>query len=250
MFSCLSLLGTISPSTQLYCRTEAFSPSIPGQPLIFHTSNMSLSVIEKKILKKLPDSTLCQLAKLSELSQQMSEELIGLIGTLFLRLSEDQKQSFQFLYLLNINDNVFKINYIFYSSTAYDPLGPLLEETLTLLVQIVNQMLENTAIVPDNALFQQDYIQMQQQVINPFNVALTRIKDSEINSYLKAEAKSSLEALVSCLTLTISNTNSMVHGNNTGSRNLILARQQILKNLVTLIEATYALQVLTSKKCG
>src|ERR1700728_3707640 len=213
----LYLLMMIS-TTPLQGKTIAYSPSIPGQPLIFHTKKPTLSPIEKEICDRLSPS---DLTKLSKLSQQISQELVGFIGTIFFPLSGEQQQNLTSLYLSEINENIHKITQVFLSSADNDSLSTLLEQTLTNLVQITNQMLTNSAITPNTVLFHENYIQMQQGVIHPFNAALTTItKDCAQESEIKAKAKSALEGLVSCISLYISNTNNVVNGNNPGSTSL------------------------------
>jgi hypothetical protein len=248
--SLLSLIGFTFSIDPLYCETTAYSPSIPGQPLIFHTTNPSLSPIEKKILKQLSNSKIRYLQKLSRISQSISEELAGLIGTVFLPIDQLKQEIVSSIYLSDIENDLQNITAIFAKTSRNDLLGAALQQTLSKLVLISNQMLINTAIDPNIALFQENYVQMQELVINPFKLALSVYNDSLKNLYLKAEAKSALEALVSCITLIISNTSSIVNGDNPGTKNLVLARQQIVKNLIILVETTYVLQVLTTKKCG
>ncbi len=244
LFSLFMIICT----TTLQCKTIAISPTIPGQPLIFHVQKPTLSPIEKKILARLSSHQVNQLTKLSVLSQEMSQELVGFIGDIFLPLSGEQQQNITSLYLFDINDDIQKIKKVFLSSSGNESISSLLEQTLTHLVEITNQMLTNTAINSNSSLFQANYNQMQDEVINPFNAALTSIiKDSEKETYFKAESRSALEGLVSCIALCISNTNNVVNGDNPGSKSLVLVRQQIEKKLVDLVESTFFLEVLTSK---
>lgn len=245
-------LSAIMMPISTHCKTEAFSPSIPGQPLIFHTTIPSVSKLDRKIFEKLSNSQVHKLYELSKLGILLSEEVLGLVGTIFLPTSLAQKESVALIYDNDMASVIDQINQLFLSleGDSSQQLANLVKHTLDSFIQITNEMLRNTAIVPNNTAYQQNYMQMQVEVINAFKAGLDELfDDSETNAILKAEAGSALEALVSCLSLYILNTQSLVNGNS-GSKNLVLARQQILKNMAIFVETTFVLQALTSNQCG
>lgn len=219
------------------CKTVAYSPSIPGQPLIFHSTTPSSS--ENTIAATLSSKNRHRLLHLSKLCSRLSEELLGLVENASLPHDCKHKASVISHYNARIDAAIDEIYRIFRTleGPVSKPMARLIKHTLIHLTRITHEMVAN----PHG--FQQDSLEMQQQVINFYTVCLEDIlSQSAQNSVLKADAVSALEGVVSCLTLLILNTDSLVNHGNSGQKNFVLARQQINKNLTMFVEATFALQ--------
>lgn len=225
--------------------TVAFSPSTPGQPLIFHHKKPSVSLFEQKVLEQLSEGQLAQLHGLSDASIRFSKGVLGLVASHFLPDSEKQEKNLELLYNRDIQASINQIDGIFPGGK----LAKLMNQTLSSYVEIANQMLHN---VSDNALFHKDYQKMQVKVINRFKAKLEKITPStKKTTLLQAEADSALEGMVSCLSLNISATESLVDGGQSVYSNMVLARQQLIKNVTVFVEAAFVLEVITNyKKCG
>lgn len=233
--------------------TNAYSPSIPGQPLIFHTTTPSISSADQKIIKELSSKEIENLFKLSTTSIQFSEGLLGLIGTAYLPITQDQQGSLSSLYNQDINVAIGIIyqEFLSFRGGSSKRFADLINQTLISFVEIANQMIGDTVGSSSNALFQQDYQEMQDHVINYFKAGVANIYNNNgTNRSLKAEAESALEGLVSCLTLYISSLQSLVNDGNAGQRNMVFARQKLFKNLAAFVEDTFILQSLTHTNHG
>lgn len=215
-------------SAPLYPISVAFSPSTPGQPLIFHHKEPPVSPFEQKLFKLL---STCQRELLTEASIRLSEDLLGLVDTHFLPDSKKQEKNLAYLYNRDIRASIALINV------------KLIDQTMTTFVEITNQMLKD---VSNTKLFHKDYQKMQKEVINRYKAKLEKIATKK-TAFIQAEAESALEGMVSCLSLYISSTDSLVNGGEAVYSNMVLARQQLIKNLTIFVEATFVLT--NSKKC-
>ena len=242
---CLSIMAF-----PLSAKTKAYSPNIPGQPLIFHTSKPSISPIEKKILDQLSCSQLQALFGLANSSIRLSEGLLGLVGTLYLPIEKNQKLSVSKLYNEDIEASILQIDRLFFSlgGSSSKKLAQLMNQTLTSFAQIANQMIHDTVGISTNKLFHKDYLQMQSEVINHFVAELEKFNFSASALPLKARSENALEGMVSCFSLFISDTDSLVSRDNAGPKSMVLARQQFISNLTVFVEATFALQAITLQK--
>lgn len=240
--NCIVMVCLFAIPIACECETVAYSPSIPGQPLIFHkTTPFSF---EEEIASKLSPENRDHLLHLSRLSSRLSEELLGLVGNAFLPLGQTQKASVTSLYNKGIDAAIDQINQTFLKleGSSSKQLARLVELTLINLTRITNEMVVNPEAI------QQAYLEMQQQVINFYTVGLNDIlSESAQKSVLQADAVSALEGLVSCLTLSILDTNSLVNNASSGQKNLVLTRQQINKMLTMFVELTFALRARTQQ---
>lgn len=247
-------LSLIFLPLSVQCKTRAFSPSIPGQPLIFHQTKPSLTPLEKKILKKLSPDQLKQLLKISNASTKLSEGVLGLASATFLPIDNNQKQHVSMLYKKYISTSIFQIYRAFLTSEKHSSkqFAQLIKQTLVSFVETTDQMLIDSDKFSSNDLFHQDYLQMQERVINYYKAGSKKIfNESAQNSIFQAEAESALEGLVSCIVLFIANTNSIVHGDNPTPNNTVGARQEVVENLAQFVESAFALQeIYLNKKCG
>lgn len=247
---CLSLICKSLLPSALEGKTRAFSPNIPGQPLIFNVSKPSISSFERILFSKLSRHDLESLLELTANSTRLSEDLLGLVTAMNLPMSTPQRQSIVNLYNQDISITISLINDTFRSlkGSSSKKLANLVEQTLTSFVQITNKMLVDSAGNPSNQLFQQDYQLMQVNVINYFNSMIDEMS-RKLNPNLKSESKNGIEGLVSCMSLYISNTNSMVVGGVAGPRNMVFSRQQVIKNLAQFLSSIFAAQA-TRRSCG
>lgn len=215
------------------CKTVAYSPSIPGQPLIFHhTTPFSF---EKKIASKLPSRNRYQLLHLSKLSNRLSKGLLALIGDTCRPPDPVQK--------VNTLINQVYQTFLKLEGSSSKQLASLVEQTLINLAHITNEMVVN------REGFQQAYSEMQQQVINFYTAGLNNIVTKRTRgSNLNAISISALEGLVSCIALSILDRDSLVNHANPDLKNLILVRKQTKKMLTMFIESTFALQAITQQK--
>lgn len=225
------------------CKTVAYSPSIPGQPLIFHTTTPSS--FENEIADKLCPKNRYLFFRLSKLSSRLSEEFLSLVGNAFLPLVQAQSVNVTTLYNRSIDESIDQIHKIFSSlkGSSSKKLSKLVKETLINLKDVTNLLVVNPID------FQEGYSEMQQQVINFYTDGLEDIlSSSSQNSVLEADAVSALEGLVSCLGLVILDTESLVNDSISGQKDLVFARQQTNINLAIFLEATFGLQA-GKKKC-
>ena len=213
----------------LFGNTTAYSPSTPGQPLIFHKTTPTAPPFEHNIPPQ-------QLIDLSLKCVRLGEDFLGLAGVQFLPIQEKQRLSVKIVFN---NDITTSIGLIVKDFTSKE-LAQLINQTLTSFKEITNKMLDNTINVPTNKLYHKDYLQMQEQVINEFKAGL--------GGKTAPEAVYALEGLVSCMALFISDLNSIVEGGQPGSKNMVLARQQVVGNLTQFVIATFALQT-QQRKC-
>ena len=235
-------LGLFSLPTAIYSKTHAYSPSISGQPLIFHTSAPSISPLEQKIFEQLSAEQLGQLYQLSFNTIRLLTG-VGLVGSHFLSIEPKQKTSVADLYNQNIASAIKQIEKEF-TRLCLAQLTVLMDQTLTSFVQIANQMLLDAS----TELYQEDYQRMQIEVINHFKKGVGKL--FPYDSYLKAEAVSSLEGMVSCLSLYITGSVSLVDEGDPVPQNMVFARQKLIMNLTNFVEATFALQAITIHKRG
>lgn len=244
---CLTFLALCFPYPG-FCKIVAYSPSIPGQPLIFHKNEGPNCTIEKKIHDKLGLKNTRKVAHLSQVATRMSEDLIGLIDSLFLLIDPSSKEKIAAIYNEEIKFFISEITHTF-SSVKGPPskkFAKLMNQTLSSFVQISNEMLIDTIGVSTNALFQQDYLKMQEQVINHFNSELANLLKESRHSSLRADVESALQGLVSGTALYISNLNSLTNGRSVGPKSLVLSRQQIEQKLTLFVEASFVLEVLSN----
>lgn len=227
-----------------YCKTTAYSPSIAGQPLIFHKSNSSL--IDHKFFKNLSRKQTEQLFEFSRLSVRLSVALLGLVETFFLSIDPSQKQNLVILYNDEINTTISLIDHEFRSLKGHSKkLTKLIQQTLKSFTQITNQMLIDITAGLTNE-FQQDYQEMQTQVINHFKMGISKILKKHDHSLAKAEAESGLEGLVSAISLCMTDLKDLIDGSDSVSKNLILVRQQVTKNLTIFVNSNFFLQITDS----
>lgn len=230
------------------CKIQAYSPSIAGQPLIFHNSKNPIHFFDRKTFRKLNKDEIKKACHVTETSVSLSENLIGLVETTFLQINPTSKQNLSIAYNQQIDLLISEIHDKFASLKGYPSkrLATLIKQTLSSFSQITNQMLND--VVDSNVLFQQDYLQMQEQVINYFISKQEIIFKDAGHNPLRVEMQSALEGLVSNMSLYISDLNSLVNGNDVGSRNVVLSRQQILQNLTLFVESSFVLEIITNRK--
>ncbi len=226
----------------VYGETEAYSPSIPGQPLIFHTTTPSLTLLQKAILERLSTCQQYKFVALSRVSLKLTDLYMGLAGASFIPLDPAQKQRVTALYTLNIGTSIHKIHRLFVSANGHqaEEIAQLITQTLANFTKVALQMIDD-AVLGNNAQFQQDFQNMQTEVINFYERGVHKLSK---NSALIAEAESSLEGLISNFSLFLANTNSSVNQGQPVSTSTVLARQQVNKNLLAFIERTFGLQIL------
>jgi hypothetical protein len=239
---CLAI-SSILPSAG-FCNTEAYAPSIPGQPLIFHHNTKEKCLFSHKIFHELSSENIERVLKLSRESIGLSEALLGLIEIMFLQIDPSIKGDVAAIYNEEIAFLISEITHTFNSEQGHTSkkLSKLMGQTLHSFAQITNQMLVDRSL---NVLFQQDYLEMQEEVINYFNTILAGILKGDRQKSFADEAESALEGLVSCMALYISNLNTLTNGNYAGPRSVVLSRQQIIQNLTLFVDSTFAL-VLTN----
>lgn len=222
--------------------TKAYSPNIPGQPLIFHTTTPSLTPIQKALLENLSTCQRYKFVGLSHVSLTLAELYMGLADVVFVPLDLTQKQSVAVLYNFNIANSITRIGKLFVSANGKNAneIAQLIKQTLSNFTKIALQLMDD-AVQGNSQQFHLDYQKMQTEVIDPFVSAIDTLST---NSALIAEAESSLEGLVSSFSLFLANNNSTVNHEQPVSTSTVLARQQVNKYLIAFIERTFGLEIL------
>ncbi len=226
------------------CKTVAFSPSIPGQPLIFHHTSHPISTFEKRVSYKLTCDNSSNFSKLSKASKQMFKGLLGIVDTTFSEQDLFQRQLLVAKYHDDIQASIDKVHKIIHSLKSHSAkkLANLLEQTLLSFVKITNEIVVNSVESSSNEFFHLAYLQMQEQVINGFNTGISQIfKKNTFRTSIKAESDSALHGLVSNTNLYISDLKNLSNSGGASSRSVELSREQILKNLTVFIETTFIL---------
>lgn len=242
--TCLALSMALVP---MYAqgKTDAYSPDIPGQPLIFHTSTPSISTAEQKLFQGLSRKDKHALFEVTTMSIRLSEGILGLVGTLYLPTNTYQKNRVASLYSRDINASISSLYQTFLTlkGPQSQELADLVLQTLRSFTEITNEMLSDTVNNSNNAEFHQDYLQMQIDVINNFKSGIANLFPGCHESPFEAEAISALEGLVSNVSLYMTNLDGLVNESQAGPRNMVFARQQLSLNLTAFIQSTFALQI-------
>jgi hypothetical protein len=237
-----------------HCRTKAYSPPIQGQPLIFHKSKPTLSPYENEMCTRLSNKQKINLSLLTELSVDLSDQLLGLSEAWYLPITQDQQDTLVSDYNEQIEDTIHKIYKIFRTlkGDSSKELAKVIRNTLTSFASITNQMLfDLTEGANPNELFQQDYLRFQHEVINYYKDSLHHIlSHAERKTILKAESEGALEGLVSTFSLYVLDLDTVVDQGGDVPGNMILARNQVFKNLQIFLDSIYVLQAISNKKCG
>lgn len=241
---CLGVLA-ISFPTYSYSKSIAFSPSLPGQPLIFNKSSPS-HLFDRKTFKRLSPKQTEKLFDLSQLSVRLSTNINGLVEIFFLPIDAGQKQSLIIRYNEDINETISLIDKEFLAIKGHfsKRLAKLIHHTLITLTQLTNEMLVNITM-GNIEEFQQDYLQMQIQVINAYKEGISKIlKNHDKLSSAEEEAENGLEGLVSTLSLYITNMDELINGSNSVSKSLVQAPQQIIENLTQFIDFNFFILIM------